>query len=469
MLDPRRQVATSLVTVLLGACGTEPSPPFVLVEDAEHVRVSIDRSLPSDRPWERDVFLACQPPEGRSHWARERLPANGGPGDVTVVQGWDAVYHDGIAVDLSLQSLLSVDASALSTDWVAEECLDGQPPADQPLSQSLLCTMDAWGLLVSGPERERLCGDLWSACYWPLAYGTDGFIYPQDAVYLDGLFGMGAEAVEICLSGACQAYSDWIDRSNSLQRACRPPPSDDLGSLACGAKDEWEAHYGRYLDRVAGDASITVVNTAKRWRPVGGAAASTNNAGICGVWMFSDDDFAALVAPRSSEDGAELSPLISELCGGVAVPYEAPERPLPQPMTIVRASLGLTDGTGDANYYLFGEGDIAGAAVLTTVDDPKRACPGWCRGTDDVERACTMLSGAATLRFGSDFRYRAGGRPVHVVAAECNPFPDSAAAPPTRACWHAEIDPASLAAGNHLRVEIGGIGRTFERSAPVSD
>jgi hypothetical protein len=69
------------------------------------------------------------------------------------------------------------------------------------------------------------------------------------------------------------------------------------------------------------------------------------------------------------------------------------------------------------------------------------------------------------LFWSEDLRHRAAqqGTKVHVLVAECSPGARTKELGWQRACWHAELPSASLAAGKHTTITIKGITDRVQR------
>ena len=220
----------------------------------------------------------------------------------------------------------------------------------------------------------------------------------------------------------------------------------------------------RFYDVYYGDTTLTFVNDAPVWGPVGADNNENGNAGICGAWLFSDDGFREL--ERSGPDG-ETS-MLQDFCGGIPVlDIASSDEIVAQPLT----TMWLGRNNSDRNLRLGGNGDLVNAWVLAGRNDVSRTCPTCKAERNSDEDSCAVSTGAAQLIFSDDLRHRAstGGDGMHLLLAECAPRVDSEELGWQQACWHVELSAEDIAPGNHLQVNVGGFGSDVARDVSVLD
>ena len=424
---PMQSKLTTFIAVALVSCDTPSDAPFIVVP----LTGQLGDMLPSPRELTIEERGQC-----RDGWSGAEAT-----GRSVVKPPWDFVHYDGIATDDTLALLFGLSTDLQGTDPCTFSETSGLV-ATQPRPLPLLCdpanSMDG---LLPPEDRALLCASSWQDCFYAFNGAKPGFFYASDGRLIPPLSDADRSACS-CSSRAA------APRSEAILAAY------DRAALAIDME--------RFVDVYEGDASITVVNDAPRWQP--GAPDPDHNSGVCGVWVYGHADYLALTKlEENSASGSENSSL-QQLCGAQLIPDEcSPDEagcPGPQPLTAIRAPLFIA-GTS-ADYLLGGTGDLTSAYVLSNTDSPQRTCAA-CPAT--ANQPCRVNSGAVTLRFGPDFRYRAAQQegPVHVLVAECAPVEDYANSGWKRACWHTELPSAALAPGSHVRIPVRGIGPTVPR------
>ncbi|MFM2245838.1 MAG: hypothetical protein RL071_1912 [Pseudomonadota bacterium] len=446
---------------LLG-CGAKPVADFVIVDvpvittttQAGEQRLSVDDA----------AFASCSDADWKTV---ETAPDTTTPiqaGTTVVIKPADVMTYDGYNFDQVLER-------ALMNDLKGKQSLRC-PDAGEAARTPALCDPSVrTGALVQPELKRDLCDPYWLDCISALetraaqSEGNQGVsdftsvMVPTDARYLPQLT---ADTVQRCRCGASDV---------DLEAA-----HDEL--LAA-----WVANEAAFTRTVSGDASLTVTNGAETWTsdPQDGAS-SDRNAGICGVWLVSDNVYASLLAPK--DGGEDATSLLEDYCGGVPLPKgaelksDADDDSSTAPAderaetTAKAPNLPLTmfawEQEGAGYRRLGGVGDLTNAYVLPGIDHRSRACP-KCRraksGDDQGQDSCAASSGAMQLFWSDDLRHRAAqqGTKVHVLVAECSPGARTQELGWQRACWHAELPPASLAAGQHTTITIKGITDQVQR------
>lgn len=448
---------------LAAACGAEPAPKFAVVPVSAVVADAPRRK--ADLPVDDAKFDVCE-----KKWQEVKVPsAEVGveatrplvPGTTVRVAAFDVANFDGANVDQVLKDALSVGRKGRN----ALACRGSGKSSRTPALCSGAVEADR---LIPASLEAALCEPKWMECLAALNTEAkkkdsevEGSVYETDVRFIESL--------------------DW---SSIGSCACGDPP--EVLSAAETAIADFDSSAVREYDRVlGGDASLTVSNAARVWDRKNQAADPAElNAGICGMWVYSDDAFAELSDTTSKSDKEPVAAKIEEYCGGVPLPesvqlssqgeegkggadddeaqQEEPDSELregPAPLTI----LGwIEDGRGYRR--LGGVGDLTGAYVLQGVDHSSRACP-QCKKKKGGDR-CEVSAGAVRLNWGDDLRHRAAqqGERVHVLIAECSPPQKEGEAEWQRACWHAELEATDLAAGKHISIDVGGITKAVSRT-----
>lgn len=450
---------------LAAACGAEPAPKFVVVPVSA---VVADTGRKAERlPVDAAQFAACD-----ETWEEVKVPSTEvgveakrplAPGTTVRVAAFDVESFDGANVDQVL-------TDALLKGRKGGNALACSSSSDKPRPAPALCdgAVEA-DRLIPPSLKAALCEPRWVECLAALN---------TEAKKKDSVVGGSVYETDVRFIGS----PDW----------------SSVGSCACGDSPEvlraaedaigegFDSSYESELSRVlGGDASLTVRNMAKGWSGSKSKADPAElNAGICGVWVYSDYAFVELSDTSFNSEGDEVPADIGEYCGGVPLPksaqlspqeeageggaddgeaqQEEPDSELweePAPLTILSWT---EDGRGYRR--LGGVGDLTEAYVLQGVDHRSRACPA-CKAKPDGDE-CEVSAGAVRLNWGVDLRHRAAqqGERVHVLIAECSPPQKEGEAEWQRACWHAELEATDLAAGKHISIDVGGITEAVSRT-----
>ncbi len=442
----------TLVIVSLLACSSETVAPFVVVEIPAD-QITRSKHLPSSKMYDLVPEDYCSDDRMVSiETAREN-------GYKFVVPAWDFVYYDGMTWEETVTYLMQVtEADGVFQIMDESLCYYGPKGDDPPvLGKSLMC---ADGVdptrFVSTEDLSILCSEEWQKCFGP--FSVIGGVYATDPLYYTHGEVLSPEEASIC---ECPPLTTAQDGTVVV--------SDELYRLAEEWFYKWDVF--KWETAVEGDASISIENVAKEWKPVPERASPENNAGLCGMWIFSDEEYAELSAP--SKDPSQPR-MIEQICGAVSVPsvcdgLECTEETLGgyvQPLTALRVILPPIKGflSQTSTVQVGGTGDMLNAYTLANVDSSDRLCP-----TCDRQSAeCKTLSGAATVRYSSYLRQRAklDGETIHVVVAECAPTDIQVGFNWQRACWHAQLPASDLEDDNelpHIRIGVGAIGDAVSR------
>jgi hypothetical protein len=412
-----------ILSAVLCGCGDEPTT-FVVVEASGQLSSNLPSPVVVPAP---EVIGDAEGCDAATITTAATVPV--------VRRAWDAVHFDGLAVDEVVSELFAIDQKGQPFSVCSGE--------ESRAGDALLCDPNAGvSTLLSPTDQALICAEGWASCQDALSTSYLAYyypIYPIDARFLPPLTPEQA-AVCACPNRALETFeAAQYDLYISLYNQLYANPTVRLDN---------------YL-ALQGDASLTVRNAAPGWTVADPSPEA--NAGVCGVWVFGDDDFATLSAP--GEDGAPST--LEQVCGGVGVPDICPEGGCedPQPLTALRADVLVGRGSVRQSYLLGGVGDMSGAFQLPPADAQARRCP-TCEGT-----SCELIAGAVGMMFGRDLRYRVEDQegPLHVLAAECPHPRDFAGSGWQRACWHTEVPREALAAGRHLVIDIGGITDAVSR------
>lgn len=457
-----RSHARSGLLVLLGgvvACDAGPQGRFVRVDQS--VEVLDARPEASTYELTHPAFAEC--PYDGWELVSDVNPDTGEPEERSVASEtrvvlsvYDTLTHDAYTFDAATIDALSRTLTGEDTTRCGR---DGEPP-----TAPMLCDEIADGsTILSDEEYAALCEPWWLECYAAMRdlERSSNRERPESE---------GSDEAESSESREPFTPGLWVNDGRLIA-----PPTDEIreqcsctssGSDIRAAHDamldsyDWDGFYDLYY----GDSTLTFVNDAPVWGPVGDDHNENANSGICGAWLFSDEAFKELEATGPDEETS----LLQDFCGGVSVlDIASDEELMVQPLT----SMWLGRNNSDRNLRLKGNGDLVNAWVLAGRNDSSRICPTCKPGRGDEEDSCAVATGAAQLVFSDDLRYRAaqGGSSVHLLMAECAPRVDSAELGWQQACWHVEMSLDDIGPKSHLRVKVGGFGPDVARDVTVLD
>jgi hypothetical protein len=439
-------------------CATDPLPPFQMVELGQATSDSAGMD-------ELDIFS----PTGGAEYS-----CGDADDDSTVlVAPFDTITHDGLLYD----SMLNRELQRTSKGRPALTC-----PRDDETPKPALCDVDGerrYSGLVDRDVRNKLCAEEWLSCISLLNSGVDVSEEgqrPKRKSILHPLFPSDIRFLKGNIPDACGCSDQPI--SEEEYQALQSWASNILIDAF-----DWEL----YSNTLYGTFHLVVENTAPTWTP---AANSANaNAGICGVWIFDQPGYDALLAP--GEDGAPAP--VEQYCGGVPLPSrattyqsepaddesgeegtgevadegeESPRVGQPVPVTV------HTVVTSEGLARVGGVGDLTNSSRLEPTDHPDRACPGRCKFEGGTE-VCDVTSGRLVVTWSSDLvgsgSKRIQGDTLHLLVAECAPDGWTEDLNWQRACWHSTVSKGDMSAGKRVTASIEGITDSVRRDPGALD